>query len=80
MKNVLTSAAKNFLLPLRRTAAASVTYAAIQKEIYGSGTTASIFSNKKLDDIIGIVKFLKDSGLLLKGVSETVEKTFKEQK
>ena len=33
-----------------------------------------------MEDIIGIVKSLEDSGLLLKGVTETVQKELKEQK
>ena len=33
-----------------------------------------------MEDIIKIVKFLEDSGLLLKGVIETVQNETKEQK
>ena len=33
-----------------------------------------------MEDIIKIVKFLEDSGLLLKGVTETVQNEVKEQK
>ena len=33
-----------------------------------------------MEDIIGIVKSLEDSGLLLKGVTETVQNEVKEQK
>ena len=33
-----------------------------------------------MKDIIKIVKFLEDSGLLLKGVTETVQNETKEQK
>ena len=33
-----------------------------------------------MDDIIKIVKFLEDSGLLLKGVTETVQNEVKKQK
>ena len=33
-----------------------------------------------MEDIIKIVKFLEDSGLLLKGVTETVQNETKEQK
>ena len=39
----------------------------------GSGNiTTLIISNDEINDIIKIVKSLKDSGLLLKGVTETV--------
>ena len=41
--------------------------------ILGSGnTTTLIISNDLMEDIIKIVKSLEDSGLLLKGVSETI--------
>ena len=35
---------------------------------------------EEMEDIIKIVKSLEDSGLLLKGVSETIQKEAKEQK
>ena len=43
-------------------------------------TTALIISNDEMEDIIKIVKSLEDSGLLLKGVSETVQNEAREQK
>ena len=55
------------------TAAASATDAAINKKILGSGTTTKIISNDEMNDILKIVKFLENSGILLKGVSETVK-------
>ena len=42
--------------------------------------TALIISNKEVDDIMKIVKSLKESGLLIKGVSKTVKNEAKEQK
>ena len=42
------------------------------KKILGSGNTTLIISKDKMKDIAEIVKSLKDSGLLLKGVSETI--------
>ena len=33
-----------------------------------------------MEDIIKIVKYLEDSGLLLKGISETVQNEAREQK
>ena len=42
-------------------------------------TTLKI-SNDEIHDIIKIVKSLEDSGLLLKGVTETVQNEVKEQK
>ena len=35
--------------------------------------TTLVFSNKNFNDITKIVKYLEKSGLLLKGVSETIE-------
>ena len=64
MKSVLTPLAKSVLLPLGLSAGMSVADAAIQKNIYGSGTTALIISNKKMEDIMRIVKWLEESGLL----------------
>ena len=42
--------------------------------------TTLIISNDEIEDIIKIVKSLEDSGLLLKGVSETVQNKAREQK
>ena len=42
--------------------------------------TTLIISNDKIKDIIEIVKSLEDSGLLLKGVSKTIQNESKEQK
>ena len=79
MKNVIKPLAKSILAPLGLTAAAAAD-AGIHKEILGSGTTTLIISNDEMKDIIRIVKSFKDSGLLLKGVSETIQNDAKEQK
>ena len=51
------------------------------KKILGSGNnTILIISNNEIEDPIKIVKSLEDSGLLLKGVTETVPNEIKEQK
>ena len=57
------------------------------KKILGSGhnhpshnNTTVIISNDEIHDIIKIIKFLEDSGSLLKGVTETVQNEVKEQK
>ena len=47
MKNVLTPSVKSVLIPLGLTSAASATVAAIQKKMYGSGTTALKIKNGK---------------------------------
>ena len=46
----------------------------------GSKTTTLIISNDEMEDIMKIVKSFEDSGLLLKGVSETIQNEAKEQK
>ena len=46
----------------------------------GSGNTTLIISNNDMEDLIKIVKSLEDSGLLLKGVTESVQNEVKEQK
>ena len=43
-------------------------------------TTTLVFSNEDLNDILKIVKFLGNDGLLMKGVSETGKIEVKEQK
>ena len=50
------------------------------KKILGSGNTTLIISNDKMEETIKIVRSLEDSGLLLKGVTETVHNEVKEQK
>ena len=82
--------AKNVLIPLVLTAATSAADAGIHKKILGSGhnrpsssashNTTLIISTDEIEDIIKIVKSLEDSGLLLKGVTETVQNEVKEQK
>ena len=42
--------------------------------------TTLIILNEEIDDIMKIVKTIKDSGLLIKGASETIENEAKEQK
>ena len=78
LKNVLTLLAKSVLLPFGLTAVTDATDAAIQKNIYGSGMTTLIISNKEMKDIMNIVKYLEESGLLIKVVSETIENEAKE--
>ena len=83
IKNVIKPLAKSVLIPLGLTAAASAADAGIHKKILRSGhnnTTILIISNDEMKDIIKIVKSLEDSGLLLKGVTETVQNEVKEQK
>ena len=81
MKNVIKPLAKSVLIPLGSTAAASAADAGIHKKVLRSGNIITvIISNDEIEDIIKIVKSLEDSGLLLKGVTETVQNEVKEQK
>ena len=75
MKSVIKPLAKSVLIPLGLTAAAPAADAGIYKKILGSGhnNTTLIISNDEMDDILKIVKSLEDSGVLLKGVSETIQ-------
>ena len=89
IKNVITPLAKSVFIPLGLPAAASEADAGTYKKILGSGshsspashnTTTLIISNKYMNDLTKIVKSLEDSGLLLKGVTESVQNEVKEQK
>ena len=79
-KNLLTLSAKSVLIPLELTAAASATDEANQKQIFGSGTTALIILNEEIEDIIKIVKSLKESELPTRGISKTIKNEEKEEK
>ena len=84
IKSVIKPLAKSVLVPLGLTAAASAADAGIHKKILGSGSdhnnTILIILNDEMDDILKIVKSLEDSGVLLKGVSETIQNEAKEQR
>ena len=72
--------AKNVLAPLGISAAMSAIDGSIKKKVLGSGTTTLIISNDEMNDILKIVKSLENYGLLLKGVSETIQHEAKEQR
>ena len=83
MKSVIKPLAKNILVPLGLTAAASATDAGIHEKILRSGhnnNTTLIISNDEMDGILKIVKSCEDSGVLLKGVSETIQNEAKERR
>ena len=50
------------------------------KKILGFETTTLIISNDEIEGIIKIVKSLEDSGLLFKGVSETIQNKLKNKR
>ena len=80
IKYVVTPLAKSVLIALGLTTAASAADAGVHKKILGSGNTTLIISNNDMDDLIKTVKSLEDSGLLIKGVTESVQNEGKEQK
>ena len=67
-------------MPLGLIAAASVTDAAIQTNVFGTGVTALTISNEEINDIMKIIKSLQKFGLLVKGLSKTIKNEAKEQK
>ena len=80
ISNVIKPLPKSVVIPLGLTAATSAADAGIHKKILGSVNTTLIVSNSDMEDLIEIVKSLKDSGLLLQGVTESVQNEVKEQK
>ena len=80
IENVLKPLAKSVLMPLGLTAAVLATDVAIHKKMFGSGFTTLIISNEEMNDIMKIVKCLEESGLLIKGIRETIKNETKEQK
>ena len=73
MKNVIKPLNKNVLIPLVLIAAALAADAGIHAKILGYARTTLIISNDEMEDMIKIVKSTGDSGLLLKGTSETIQ-------
>ena len=83
MKSVIKPLTKSVLVPLGLTAAKSAPDVGIHKKILGSdnnNNTTLIISNDEMDDILKIFKCLEDSGVLLKGVSKTIQNEAKEQR
>ena len=69
---------KNILLALGLTTTASAADAAAQRKIHDLGVTL-VISNEKMEHM-KIVKVLKDSGLLIKGITKTIENETKKQR
>ena len=69
--------AKNVLAPLGLTAAMSAIDGSIQKKIHGSRVKL-IIEQEVMNDIMKIMEALKNSGILLKGVSKTIKNETKE--
>ena len=71
--------AKNVLAPLGLTAAMSAIDGSIQKKIHGSGIKL-INEEEDMNDIMKIIEALEYSGILLKGITKTIENETKEQR
>ena len=88
MKNLIKPLAKSVLISLGITPEVSAADAGVHKKILGSGhpldaashNTTLIISNDEMEDIIKIIKYFEDSGLLLKRVSGKIQNEAKEQK
>ena len=72
--------AESFLVPIELAATASAKVSVIQKDIFGVRTTALIISNEEMQYIMKTVQSLKDSGIMMKGVTEIIKNEAKEQK
>ena len=82
LMKVAMSLAKNVLAPLGLTAAMSAIDGSIQKKIHGfhgSGVKL-IIEQEDMNDIMKIIEALENSGILLKGVTKTIENETKEQR
>ena len=75
MKNVLTPLANSISIPLGLTTAVSATEALLKKKINKSGVTTLILLKEEMGDITEIVNFLKESGLMIRGVSKGSKRT-----
>ena len=71
--------AKNVLAPLGLTAAMSAIDGSIQKKMRGKGIKL-VIEQEDMNDIIKIIEALENSGILLKGVTKTIENETKEQR
>ena len=71
--------AKNVLAPLGLTAAMSAIDGSIQKKIHGL-VIKLIIEEEDMKDIMKIIEPLENSGILLKGVTKTIENETKEQR
>ena len=71
--------AKNVLAPLGLTAEISAIDGSIQRKIHGSGVKL-VIEQEDMNDITKIIEALENSGILLKGVTKTIENETKEQR
>ena len=71
IENRLKLLAKSVLIPLGLTAAAAATNAVFHKKMFRNMTL--IISNEEMNDIMKIIKFLEESGLLIKVAGKTIK-------
>ena len=71
--------AKNVLAPLGLTAAMSAIDGGIQKKMRGDGIKL-VIEKKDINNFMKIIEALENSGILLKGVTKTIENETKEQR
>ena len=79
LMKVVIPLAKNVLAPLRLTAAMSAIDGGIQKKMRGEGVKL-VIEQEDMNDIIKIIEALENSGILLKGVTKTIENETKKQR
>ena len=81
LKNVLTPLAKSVLIPLRVTAAEwlACRNAVIHEKILSIRSTLLEMSNKQMGDIIKIAQSPEESDVMIKNVTQTIEKETKEE-
>ena len=80
MKNVLTPLTESVLVQLGYTVAILSADRAIPRKIFGLWMTKLIISIEEMQIIMKVVKYLEESGLLIRGVTKTTENEKKEQK
>ena len=78
MKKILPLLSKSVLIPFELIAA-SATDATVHEKMFRLGTTTSVISNEEMNDIMKTVKWLEESVLLIKDISETIQNEVKEQ-
>ena len=70
LRNKIKPLAKSVLIPLELTAATEPVDPEINEKNLASGPTKSIISNKEMGNVMKIVKYLEESGLLINSSSE----------
>ena len=79
LMKVVMPLAKSVLAPLGLTAAMSAFDGGIQKKMRGDGIKL-IIEQEDMNDIMKIIEALENSGILLKGVTKTIENETKEER